>query len=218
MRSLLSILLLLGVMTSANAAVNLAVSQQSGAVVQERAGQLARQLASKLGTVINVVVLPDAVQVEAWLNRYATAELALVENAFVAGKPGQFVVIGPGGDNLTLIGRQGIAGDLPQRIAVALEGTGGRSVPAASSLATVERAKVVAPPQPPPIAARKPSSSKTVSEDQYFVIYVYRERLNRQPDPEHLEYWTQQLQSGAVTKQQLLEVACDLEKKSCNIK
>ena len=86
MRSLLSILLLLSVMTSANAAVNLAVSQQSGAVVQERAGQLARQLGSKLGTVINVIVLPDAVQVEAWLNRYATAELALVENAFVAGK------------------------------------------------------------------------------------------------------------------------------------
>jgi hypothetical protein len=91
-------------------------------------------------------------------------------------------------------------------------------MPAAGSLARVEQAKVVAPPQQPPPAARKPSSSKSVSEDQYFVIYVYRERLNRQPDPEHLAYWTQQLQSGAVTKQQLFEVACDLEKKSCNFK
>jgi len=217
MRSLLSMILLLATISTANAAVNLAVSQQSGANVREQADQLARQIGSGLGTTVNVVVLPDAAQVEAWLNRYATAELALVEASYAAGKPGQFVVIGPVGRDLTLIGRQGISGDLPQRIAGVLAGGSGRSTAVGSKVPAIA-AKVVEQPRKAPAAVESFSPSKSTDEDRYFVSYVYRERLNRSPDAEHLEFWVQQLQSGAVTKQQLFEMACDLEKKSCGAK
>ncbi|MCM2263571.1 MAG: DUF4214 domain-containing protein [Desulfuromonadales bacterium] len=214
-RTFLCIMLLLSGFASAHAAVTMAVSQQSGTTVRERADQLATQLGRGLGTTVNVVVLPDAAEVEAWLNRYATAELALVEAGYAAGKPGQFVVIGPVGE-LTLIGRQGISGDLPQRIAEVLAGGGGRQpagkAPAASPAVGTER------PRETSATVVRYSASKSVEEDRYFVIQVYREKLHREPDPEGLEYWVKQLQSGAMTKRQLFDTICDPGTKGCGFK
>lgn len=206
-RTLLCVILLLSGVVSAHAAVTLAVSQQSGTAVRERADQLASQIGSGLGTTVNVVVLPDAAQVEAWLNRYATAELALIEASHVAGKPGQFVVIGPVGRDLTLIGRQGISGDLPQRIAGVLTGEGGRPVAINVKTPSVQ-AKAAEQAQRSPAADVDYSPSKSASEDRYFVTYVYREKFGTEPGPERLEYWTGQLQSGVLTKKQFSEQLC----------
>jgi hypothetical protein len=214
MRSLLCVIFLLAGFSSSHAAITMAVDQQSPAALKERASQLAKQIGSQLGTGVDVIVLPDNAQLEAWLNRYATAELAVVEASFLASRPGQFVTIGPVGRDFVLIGRQGIGGELPQRLAAMLGAGGERPV------MTGEGAK---PPAGQIRAATKPATepemqygpSKSVNEDRYFVSYVYRERLNRTPDAEHLEYWTEQLQKGAVTKPQLFESACDLENKKC---
>lgn len=217
MRYLLSVALLFSTLVSAHAAVTMAVSQQSGASVQERASQLAKQLGKELGTTVNVVVLPDAAQVEDWLNRYATAELALVETSYIAGKPGQFVTIGPVDRDLTLIGRQGIGGDLPQRIAGVL-GRGGKlpamstAKPASAAPAARTAPQATAPP------AMEFGQSKSASEDRYFVGYVYREKLGIEPELERLDYWTEQLQSGALSKRQLFDMACRPDTKDCNFK
>jgi hypothetical protein len=218
MRYLLSVALLFSTLASANAAVTLAVSQQSGASVQERASQLAKQLGKELGTAVNVVVLPDAAQVEEWLNRYATAELALVEASYVAGKPGQFVTIGPVDRDLTLIGRQGIGGDLPQRIAGVL-GRGGK-LPAMTTAkpAIAAPAARTAPQQATTPRAMEFGQSKSASEDRYFVGYVYREKLGIEPELERLDYWTEQLQSGALSKRQLFDMACRPDAKDCNFR
>ena len=125
MRILLFIPMLLLCMAPVHAAVNLAVSKQSGPAVLEQASQLARQLGNGLGTAVNVVELPDAGEVEAWLNRYATAELALVESGYVSGKPGQFVVIGPVGHDLL-----SAAGYFRRSAAAPCRRAGGRKRPA----------------------------------------------------------------------------------------
>ena len=122
MKALLVVVLLLSVFVPAHAAVTLAVSQQSGPAAREQASLLAGKIGSVLKAPVKVVELPDHGQVEAWLNRFATADLALFETSHVAGKPGQFVTIGPAGEGLTLVGRQGIAGDLPRNIAAILGG------------------------------------------------------------------------------------------------
>lgn len=223
MRTLLCIAFLLSTFASAHGAITMAVNQQSGNAVQEQAGQLARQLGSELGTPINVVSLPDAVQVEAWLNRYATAELALVESGYVAGKPGQFVVIGTVGQGLTLIGRQGIAGDLPQRIAGVLD-RGGVAAPMPESKPAAAATAQPLPVAPRP-AARTVSApamtftpSKSAEEDRYFVGYVYRQKLGIEPELVRLDYWTQQLQSGVLSKQQLFDMACKPGSEGCSFK
>lgn len=214
MRSLLCVIFLLAGVAASHAAVVMAVNQQSGAALKERAGQLARQIGNELGVSVDVLVLPDAIQLEAWLNRYATAELAVVESSFLASRPGQFVTVGPVGRDLVLIGRQGIGGELPQRLSAMLGGRGERPIiPVKSAKSAAGQPPAAAMPVAEP--ERQYGSSKSVNEDRYFVSYVYRERLNRSPDAEHLEYWTEQLQTGAVTKSQLFETTCDLEKKSC---
>lgn len=219
-RLLVVIPMLLLSLAPVHAAITLAVSQQSGATVQERAGQLAGQIGRELGTRVEVVALADASQVDLWLNRYATAEMALVETSHTAGKPGQFVIIGPVGRDLVLIGRQGISGDLPLRISGLLGGEGGRSVsPTAGDVPRPPAAqRTPARAAQAPVAATDSGVVKSIEEDRFFVRYIYRERLNRDPDADHLEFWTEQLQSGAVTKQQLYEMTCDLEKKSCGIR
>lgn len=216
MRFLLSMILLFAMYGTSGAAINLAVSQQSGKAVQERAGQLADQLSRTLGTPVKVVALADAGEVAAWLNRYATAELALVEAAYAAGRPGQFVVIGPVGRDLVLVGRQGIGGDLPRKAAGAIGG--GMERPAASSApmsapvtAPVAAAAPALTPAAPAAAAVPTdsfSASKSASEDRYFVIQTYREKFGRDPEPERLEYWTEQLQNGALSKRQFSEQVC----------
>lgn len=223
MRALLCSVFLLFTLVPAHGAITMAVNQQSGKSVQDRAEQLARLLGSELGTVVNVVSLPDAVQVEAWLNRYATAELALVESGYVSGKPGQFVVIGSAGQGLTLIGRQGISGDLPQKIAGILD-RGGVAAPVPPP-----KSAAVATVQPPPVEPRPAARtvlapamaftpSKSAEEDRYFVGYVYRKKLGIEPELVRLDYWTQQLQSGALTKQQLFEMACHPETVGCDFR
>lgn len=211
MRILLSAALLLLIIAPAHAAVKMAVSQSSGAAVTERARQLARQLGSETGTPVEVVELPDAGQVEAWLNRYATAELALVESSFLSGKAGQFVTIGPVGGGLVLIGRQGISGDLPQRAGRIIEGKGERPVVRAATVQAGVPPKPVeqaAPVVRPATAEVDFGKSKSESEDRYFVTYVYREKFGRDPEPERLVYWTRQLRSGVLSKQQLFEQIC----------
>lgn len=223
MRALLCIVFLLFAMVPAHGAITMAVNQQSGKSVQDRAEQLSRQLGRELGMAINVVSLPDAVQVEAWLNRYATAELALVEAGYVAGKPGQFVVIGSAGQGLMLIGRQGIGGDLPQKIADVLDG-GGEGAPVSAPKPAVAGPARPVPDEPrsaarsaaPPTMAFSPS--KSAAEDRYFVGYVYRQKLGIEPELVRLDYWTQQLQSGALSKQQLFDMACKPGSIGCNFK
>lgn len=212
MRRILCGILILLCTSVAHGAVTLAVSEGSGAPVHDRARQFAGQAGNRLGVPVEVVVLADAAEVEAWLNRYATAELAVVENAFVAGRPGRFVTIGPLGDGLTVIGRQGIAGDLPQRLAGLLDGSAG-PVPSPPP-------RVVPPPATPPAAPVRTgaeagtiprlgaSASKSANEDRYYVTYVYREKFGRDPEPERLEYWTRQLRSGVISKQQFFEQLC----------
>lgn len=223
MRTLLCIAFLLSTFVSAHGAITMAVNQQSGKSVQDRAEQLVRQLGSELGTAINVVSLPDAVQVEDWLNRYATAELALVESGYVAGKPGQFVVIGSIGRELTLIGRQGIAGDLPQRIAGVLE-RGGVAAPVPAPKPVAAETVQPLPVAPRPAARTLPAPamaftpSKSAEEDRYFVGYVYRQKLGIEPELVRLDYWTQQLQSGVLSKQQLFDMACKPGSEGCSFK
>lgn len=212
MRTVLAALILVMIIGSADAAVNLAVSQQGGANVREAAGRVAGQLSRELGTVISVVELADNAELESWLNRFATAELAVVESAYVAGKPGQFVMIGPVGRDLMLVGRQGISGDLPQRAATVL-GTGATQPAIREAAAPARPAPRIAEPQPErtgvvaaPVAPA--NSSKSSSEDRYFVIHTYREKFGRDPEPDRLDYWTQQLQSGVLSKQQFYEQIC----------
>lgn len=217
MRYLLCVALLCMSVVTARAAVTMAVSGQAGAPVQERAAQLARQLGGELGTTVKVVTLADDAQVEAWLNRYATADLALVESAAVSRKPGQFVVIGPAGRDLTLIGRQGIGGDLPQKLAGILN----------KGVDPVRTPAVVPTAAPPAVAAggRVPApapavftSAKSAGEDRYFVGYVYREKLGIEPELERLDYWTRQLQDGTLSRQQLYEMACRPGSEGCRFR
>lgn len=201
---------------AAGAVVNLAVSQQDGATAREAAERIAARIGGGAGEPVKVVVLADNDQIETWLNRYATAELAVVKTGYLSSRTGRFLVIGPVAADLVLIGRQGIGGDLPQRAGTAIGGGGER--PATVSTAA---AAVVAPPSaapaasaPAPVSAPAPtsaesySSSKSSSEDRYFVIQVYREKFARDPESERLEYWTLQLQSGALSKRQFAEQLC----------
>ena len=58
------------------------------------------------------------------------------------------------------------------------------------------------------MAAVIPSSSKSTEEDRYFVSYVYREKFGREPEPDRLDYWVMQLQSGTLSKQQFQQQIC----------
>ena len=215
MKALLVVVLLLSVFVPAHAAVTLAVSQQSGPAAREQASLLAGKIGSVLKAPVKVVELPDHGQVEAWLNRFATADLALFETSHVAGKPGQFVTIGPAGEGLTLVGRQGIAGDLPRNIAAIL---GGGEAVRVDRVTTRTTAPTATRPLAVANASVSFSPSKSIEEDRYFVTYVYREKLNRRPEPDRLDYWAGQLHSGALTRQQLFDRACSPEETGCSFK
>ena len=200
---------------AAGAEVSLAVSQQDGATAREAAERIATRLGGA-GEAVRVVVLAGNDQVEAWLNRFATAELAVVKAGYLSSRPGQFLVIGHVAADLVLIGRQGIGGDLPQRAATAISG-GGERPATVSKAAAAGVSPASAPPAataPAPVSIPVPgpaesySSSKSSSEDRYFVIQVYREKFARDPEPERLEYWTRQLQSGVLGKRQFSEQIC----------
>jgi hypothetical protein len=118
------------------------------------------------------------------------------------------VVIGAVGRDLTLIGRQGIGGDLPQRIAAVLEGRGGRPVSAVTTPLPANSVQNAEQTGRTLAAPKDVSPSKSINEDRYFVIYVYREKFASEPSPERLEYWTQVLRNGVLTKQQLYEQIC----------
>lgn len=213
MKTLLTLLFCSLCSLPVQAAVTLAVSQQSGPAVQGRAGQLAGRLGSKLGTTVTVRALADSAQVEEWLNRLATADLALLESAYVASRPGRFIVLGDAGHGTTLVGRQGIGGDLPQTAARLLGDVARLPAPPPPG----ERRAAAA--QVPPTAGKVSfSPSKSVNEDRYFVTYVYQEKLGRNPDPERLEFWTGQLQSGALGKRELFDKACRPEQQGCNFR
>lgn len=202
---------------AAGAEVNLAVSQQDGATAREAAERIAARIGGGAGEPVEVVVLADNDQIETWLNRYATAELALVKAGYLTSRTGRFLVIGPVDADLVLIGRQGIGGDLPRRAATAVGGGGERpaavstaaaagSGPSAASAAIAPASAPVSAPAPAPVESY--SSSKSSSEDRYFVIQVYRDKFGRDPEPERLEYWAQQLQSGALSKRQFADQLC----------
>lgn len=215
MRHFLLVVVLLAQAVVADAAINLAVSQHSGTAAAKQAEQLARRIGDRLATPVNVVVLADAAQVEAWLNRFAAAELALVESDFVSARAGRFLVVGPAGGNLLLVGRQGISGELPQQLAPLLAAKPSAPAPAGKPRPASGGKR---PDGPPATAAPAFSPSKSVEEDRYFVGYVYREKLHLTPAKDRVDYWTAQLQEGKVTKQQLYDMACRPEEKGCSFR
>lgn len=199
------------------AEIILAVSEQAAPAIREQAAQLAGRFGSETGTSVVVRPLADNATVELWLNRLATADLALLEESYVTEHPGRFIVIGTTGKGGVLVGRQGIGGDLPQK-AARLVKVGDRLPPASHGLTGVQTAVPIATRHPPATAGNRPAISKSLNEDRYFVTYVYQDKVGRDPEPERLEYWTNQLRSGALSKQQLLDRACRPERPGCNFR
>ena len=49
------------------------------------------------------------------------------------------------------------------------------------------------------------------------MIHVYREKFGTDPELERLNYWTQLLGSGVLTKQQFYEQVCHQGAALCNV-
>ncbi len=100
--------------------------EAAGQVTSEQAGSLARLLAEKLQEEVAVKEFSDSATLIDWLDRFAMIELALLSTKEVKNNPGRFLQNGPFDeqDKLRLVSRQGVGGDLPQRITAIVRESG----------------------------------------------------------------------------------------------
>jgi len=89
----------------------------------EQAERLVAALGKALGEEVELRVFHSREELDQWLLKFTMLDLALYDAAFLAKRPGTYLVIGAtdGTGKLFITSRQGIAGDLPQRIAKALQ-------------------------------------------------------------------------------------------------
>ncbi|MDT8444891.1 MAG: hypothetical protein RQ722_11390 [Desulfuromonadales bacterium] len=110
--------LMLGVITGSDEA--------AGQVTSEQAGSLANLLAEKLQEKVAVKEFSDSATLINWLDRFAMLDLALLSAKVVKDNPGKFLQIGPFDEQgkLSMVCRQGVGGDLPQRITAIVRDSG----------------------------------------------------------------------------------------------
>jgi hypothetical protein len=97
-----------------------------GVASAEQVASLAYLVAEKLGEEVVVKELNDSASLLNWLDRFATLDLALISGQDVKNNRGRFLMIGQldQAGTLNLVARQGIAGDLPARVAEIVSETG----------------------------------------------------------------------------------------------
>lgn len=123
-----------------------------------QAEALAAQLGAQLQAEVAVKELADAATLLSWLDRFAMLDLALLSAQDVAANPGRFLLVGPLGaqGELSLVCRQGIAGDLPQRLAGVVRSAGFAPWRPAAAPANQP------PPQALPATASPPAAPVTI--------------------------------------------------------
>lgn len=106
----------------------------SGLAAERQARDLAAGLAEALGDDVSVRLFDDQQQLGQWLNQFAMIDLAVMDRDFLERHAGEFLVLGPadGSSRLLVVARQGVPGDLPQRVARVLQRHGGVKIPAAA--------------------------------------------------------------------------------------
>jgi hypothetical protein len=117
------ILLLLCVLVSSRAEARLTLGVVTGSgdtsseITSAQAKSLASLLAEKLQEDIVVKELSDSATLLSWLDQFAMLDLALLPTPEVKANLGRFLLVGQldEQDKLSLVCRQGIVGDLPQR-------------------------------------------------------------------------------------------------------
>ncbi|MCK4509077.1 MAG: hypothetical protein KAU27_11070, partial [Desulfuromonadales bacterium] len=100
--------------------------EAAGEITSAQANSLATLLAEKLHEDVAVKELADSATLINWLDRFAMLDLALLSTKEVKANPGRFLLVGPFGaqDKFNLVARQGVDGDLPQRIATIVRESG----------------------------------------------------------------------------------------------
>lgn len=118
---------------------------------ESQARRLAADLAKTLGDEVEVRLFADQQQLGQWLNQFAMIDLGLMDSAFLAEHPGEFLVLGPSDRDgrLFVVARQGATGDLPQKIVTALRRGGNAPLP--TPLPQVEASMSTATPPAPGI-------------------------------------------------------------------
>ena len=136
----------------------------------EHAERLAAALGKALGEEIELRVFNSREELDQWLLKFTMLDLAIYDAAFLAERPGKYLVIGAADDagKLFLTSRQGVAGDLPQRVAKALQqplalakGTTpaktGKKVPQEKPVKAKSVAQTASPQPPAPPATPAPA-------------------------------------------------------------
>ena len=145
--------------------------EAAGEVTSVLARSLASLLAEKLQEEVVVKELTDSATLISWLDRFAMLDLALLSAKDVQANPGKFLQIGPFDEQgkLNLVSRQGVAGDLPQRLAAIVRESG--FVPWRSVEALAPAAKP-SPMQALPPAVPEPAAAETVIAAQVELQHV----------------------------------------------
>lgn len=107
---------------------------------ENQARRLASDLAEALDDDVSVRLFDDQLQLGQWLNQFAMIDLGVMDAAFLAAHPGEFLVLGSAdqAEQLFFVARQGTTGDLPRRVAATLRRAGMRpSSPATPPVATI---------------------------------------------------------------------------------
>lgn len=120
---------------------------------ENQARRLASDLAEALDDDVSVRLFDDQVQLGQWLNQFAMIDLGVMDAAFLAAHPGEYLVLGSADQEgqLFFVARQGATGDLPRRVAASLHRRGGTRTPSpvTPSVATIT----------PSVAAERPPVS-----------------------------------------------------------
>lgn len=123
--------------------------------LEEQARQLAAELTAALGEDVSVRRFDDQQTLDQWLNPFAVIDLGLVDEAFLAARPGKVLVLGSVGkaDKFFVVARQGATGDFPQRVAAALSRSPGQPPP------TLAKSVVAGSPSAEVVASSAPSGA-----------------------------------------------------------
>lgn len=132
----------------------------------EHAERLAAALGMALGEEVELRVFDSREELDRWLLKFTMLDLAIYDATFLAERPGKYLVIGAvdGTGKLFITSRQGATGDLPQRVAKALQ----QPLAVAKGKASTKSGKKASqekPVKPKPVAQaaapQPPASSET---------------------------------------------------------
>jgi hypothetical protein len=206
----------------------------AGEITSAQANSLAILLAEKLHEDVVVKELADSATLINWLDRFAMLDLALLSTKDVKANPGRFLQVGPFGaqDKFNLVARQGVDGDLPQRIATIVSESDfapWRTVEAIVTPAQQAAEEIPSPAEPEPVPVDEvtadevelqhvpPSSPgrRWVPQEEraYRDILPASEPLGKKlvlgllPDPKNLERSSQQAEQLALYLEQVLPVS-----------